>query len=187
MTSGGQSGGCETCSRKCRWLAVSHHSRPHKSANNPPALIAEPREFQRNHFGRRPSGRSAEDPRFENLLIRHAPKKGSGTENRNGPRGALHFRYLPPFSCLAAARGTQHACESLCLRREVERQYSRGGMTQLPRLPAPVIPLLPPGSTSELPCRAARRRTWHRTSDISLWRLPYRWRRPVCSSAALLR
>jgi hypothetical protein len=25
-------------------------------------------------------------------------KKGAGTENRNGPRGALHFRYLTPFS-----------------------------------------------------------------------------------------
>jgi hypothetical protein len=24
-------------------------------------------------------------------------QKGSGTENRNGPKGALHFRYLTPF------------------------------------------------------------------------------------------
>jgi arylsulfatase A len=27
-----------------------------------------------------------------------AGKTGSGTENRNGPKGALHFRYLTPFS-----------------------------------------------------------------------------------------
>jgi hypothetical protein len=27
-----------------------------------------------------------------------AAKTGSGTENRNGPKGALHFRYLTPFS-----------------------------------------------------------------------------------------
>jgi hypothetical protein len=27
-----------------------------------------------------------------------AGKTGSGTENRNGPRGASHFRYLTPFS-----------------------------------------------------------------------------------------
>jgi hypothetical protein len=27
-----------------------------------------------------------------------AGKTGSGTENRNGPKGASHFRYLTPFS-----------------------------------------------------------------------------------------
>jgi hypothetical protein len=42
--------------------------------------------------------------RTPDLVLCHAQdlglagKTGSGTENRNGPKGALHFRYLTPFS-----------------------------------------------------------------------------------------
>jgi hypothetical protein len=59
---------------------------------------------------RHPDDGSDEDYRlpvrcqFELLVLCHAHdlglagKTGSGTENRNGPKGASHFRYLTPFS-----------------------------------------------------------------------------------------
>lgn len=64
-----------------------------------------------------------------------AQKKGSGTENRNGPKVALHFRYLPPFSgSFFAALISMALCGLGCDRYPMVRVY------EAPKDPPPKRP-----------------------------------------------